>query len=151
MLQHWWASAESKYWCSHCYFQCWRTTNLQFVLLFTTLFIQPVQIEPQPPPIHLLSSLFPSPTVPHPPSAFAFPLHLCVMTWPTRTDTIPDTVYRERHRCKCHTDRNSPCDECKWMQARFLCQHTRIRNRLESISITPFLCEKIKSNKQIVS
>lgn len=32
-------------------------------------------------PLHLFSSLFPSPTIPPPLSNFAFPLDLCVMTW----------------------------------------------------------------------
>lgn len=76
----WRASAKSKYWCNHCYFQCWHTVILQFILLFTTLFIQPVQIQPQTPPpsfrpysISRRSFLLPQ--------IFAFPLDLCVMSW----------------------------------------------------------------------
>lgn len=41
------------------------------------------------------NSLIPSPTTPPPLSNFAFPLDLCVMSWPG-LDTIPKTVYRGR-------------------------------------------------------
>lgn len=97
MPRRWWASAESKYWCNHCYFQCWHTTNLQFILLFTTLFIQPVQIEPQPPLPTSFPPSFPSPTMPPPLSNFAFPLDLCVMTWPgSDRHYTQDCLQRER-------------------------------------------------------
>lgn len=141
MLRYWWAFVESKYWCNHCYFQCWHTTNLQFILLFTTLFIQPVQIEPQP-PLHLLDSLIPSPTIPPPLSNFAFPLDLCLMSWPgSDRHYTQDCLQREKHRPKCHTDRNNPCDKHKWMNTNFLSltniytfMHTNMHNHIRNSS-----------------
>lgn len=153
MPRCWWASAESKYWCNHCYFQCWHTTNLQFILLFTTLFIQPVQIEPQPPLPTSFPPSFPSPTIPPPLSNFAFRLDLCVMTWPgSDRHYTQDCLQRERERererekegerlrRKCHTDSNNRCDKHKWMHMYFLstthtCTHTR--SHQESIVVEP--------------
>lgn len=51
------------------------------------------------PPLHLLSSFFPSPTIPPPLSNFAFPLDLCVMTWPdSNRRYTQDCLQRERER-----------------------------------------------------
>lgn len=98
VLKHvafWWGSFESKYWCNHSYFQCWHTTGLQFILLFTTLFIQPVQIEPQP--------------VPVPPSSFqhSSSLDVCVTTW---LRWILHTELLTEGKAHCHAGRNDPSD-----------------------------------------
>lgn len=152
---YWWAFAESKYWCNHCYFERWHTTNLQFILLFTTLFIQPVQIEPQPtpPPLFLPLSFSHNPT-----SSLKF----CIPTWSMRNDLagFRQALYprlftqterdraRERHRHECHTDRNNPCDKHKWMHTHFLSlshatMHRHIQSHNESIWMNPnwTLCE----------
>lgn len=165
MLGHWWASAESKYWCNYCYFQCWHTTNLQFILLFTTLFIQPVQIEPQPPSFTSFPPSFPLP----PSQIFAFPLDLCVMSWlGSDRHYTQDCLQREKRRSKCHTDKNDQCDKHKWIDTCFL-SHTHMhtfmhenmhtwahtQSHKESIWINPnytcfFLSLQITSVKQIV-
>lgn len=88
----WRSEADSKYWCNQCYFQSWHTTNLQFILLFTTLFIQPVQIEPQTPLQRPRSSLAPS--------NFAFPLDLCVMSW-LGLDRLYSQVCLQKERRRC--------------------------------------------------
>lgn len=148
---YWWVFAESKYWCNHCYFERWHTTNLQFILLFTTLFIQPVQIEPQPtpPPLFLPLSFSHNPT-----SSLKF----CIPTWSMRNDLagFRRMLYprlftereRERHRHECHTDRNNPCDKHKWMCTHFLSlshatMHCHIQSHHESIWMNPnwTLCE----------
>lgn len=104
-------------------------------------------------PLHLFSSLFPSPTIPPPLSNFAFSLDLCVMTWlgsdgRYTQDCLQRERERERHRHECHTDRNNPCDKHKWMCTHFLslshatmCCH--IQSHHESIWINPnwTLCE----------
>lgn len=113
-------------------------------------------------PLHLFSSLFPSPTIPPPLSNFAFPLDLCVMTWLgwDRRYT-QDCLHREkerdrareRHRHECHTDRNNPSDKHKWMCTHFLSlshatMHCHIQSHNESIWMNPnwTLCESNHSS-----
>lgn len=166
MLRYWWSSAESKYWCNHCYFQCWHTTNLQFILLFTTLFIQPVQIEPQPPPhppLFLPLSLFSSPTIPPPLSNFAFPLDLCVMSWlGSDRHYTQDCLQRERGADVnvtltgiTHVTNTSGCMLLSLSHTQTH-THAHVQSHKESIRKPPklhffFLSIQITSVKQIVS
>lgn len=114
---------KSKYWCNHCYFQCWRTTNLQFILLFATLFTQPVQNEPQ-------STSFP-PSFPLTPSLLLF-LRFCIPTSSVCNDlaglrqTLYPTLFTEKEwAADVNVTLTGITHVAKWMHAYLLCHiHT---------------------------